>query len=155
MSFSAFDWYVEHVLGLRTGLASVESEEQNSDYESGVAMVSGQRWRLRTARVTPTKPGAFVAVWRRSEQGDTEPFPADEAIAGLAVFVVEGDQHRGVFWFTAEHLRELGVTGSKRHPGKRGFRVYPAWCTGLNRQATKTQTAQASAFVQLWPTSGP
>lgn len=155
MRFSAFDWYVEHVLSPRTDLASVEPEEQNGDYESGLVVLSGQRWRLRAARLTPTKPGAFVAVWRRSAQGNTEPFPADEAVAGLAVFVSEEDQRRGVFWFTAEHLRELGVTSSHRHPGKRGFRVYPAWCTGLNRQASRTQAAQSAAFVQLWPTSGP
>ncbi|MDN5755954.1 MAG: MepB family protein [Arthrobacter sp.] len=154
MRFSAFDWYVEHTLGLRTEFVPVAPEEQNSDYEAGNAPVSGQRWRLRTARVTPTKAGAFVAVWRRSEQGATEPFPADEEIAGLAVFVVEEDQRRGLFWFTAAHLRELGITSSQGHPGKRGFRVYPEWCTGLNRQASRTQAAQAPAFVRLGATSG-
>ena len=154
MRFSAFDWYVEHFLGLRTGVVSVAPEEQNSDYESGLVVLSGQHWRLRTARVTPRKAGGFVAVWRRSEQGATEPFEADEDVTGLAVFVVEEDHRRGVFWFTAAHLRELGITSSRGHPGKRGFRVYPPWCTGLNRQASRTQAAQAPAFMRLGATSG-
>lgn len=150
MRFSAFGWYVEHVLGRQDGLVRVEPEEQNSDYESGTTTIDGQRWRLRTARVTATKPGAFVAVWRRSRQGNTEPFPADESVAGLAVFVEQG-ANRGVFWFTGEHLRELGITSSERQAGKRGFRVYPAWCAGLNREAARSQAAQAAAFVQVSP----
>ena len=150
MLFSAFAWYAEHVLRTPGGEGSVEPEEQNSDYESGVATIDGHRWRVRTARVTQAKPGAFVAVWRRSEVGGTEPFPADDDVAGLLVFVAAGEP-RGVFRFTPEHLAALGITHSHAHPGKRGFRVYPPWCTNLNAQATRTQTAQARAFVTLTP----
>ncbi|MFC8523647.1 MULTISPECIES: MepB family protein [Micrococcaceae] len=35
--------------------------------------------------------------------------------------------------------------------GKRGFRVYPAWCTDLISQASRTQRAQAAAFSELPP----
>ncbi len=148
MHFSAFEWYTEHVLGLPKGSTSVEPEEQNSDYESGVTILGDARWRLRTARVTPTKPGAFVAVWQRSESGTTEPFPKEDYTAGLAVFVVDV-QRRGAFWFTTEHLRDLGITRSERDSGKRGFRLYPPWCSDLNPQALRTQAAQASAFVEF------
>lgn len=150
MHFSAFKWYFENVLGLPDGRASVAPEEQNSDYESGLVSIEGERWRLRTGRVTPTKPGAFVAVWRRSEQGSTEPFPAADSTAGLLVFVVDRER-RGVFRFTNERLSVLGITRSDKHPGKRGFRVYPAWCSGLNPQASRSQTAQAPAFTHLSP----
>jgi hypothetical protein len=126
---------------------SVEAEEQNSDYESGVALIGDERWRIRTARVTATKPGAFVAVWKRSEGGETRPFRMDESLTGLLVFVVERNRF-GVFRFTAAQLVSLGYVTSELHAGKRGFRVYPAWCSGLNSQATRTQRAQAAAFFE-------
>ncbi|MCI1635496.1 MAG: MepB family protein [Bifidobacterium sp.] len=53
-----------------------------------------------------------------------------------------------MFRFTKEHLEELGIT-TGIHPGKRGFRVYPSWCMGLNTGAINTQRKQARAFQEL------
>ncbi|NYJ20464.1 MepB family protein [Glaciibacter psychrotolerans] len=119
-------------------------ELQNSDYEAGVAQIGDEAWHIRTARTTPCKPGAFLAFWRRNVDGKTTPFGDDDSTVGLLVFV-EQEGGRGVFRFTAAHLVELGVMAGSR-AGKRGFRVYPQWCTGLNAQAAATQRAQASAF---------
>lgn len=145
MRFSAFEEY-----RLRSGIACSEivSEEQTSDYEAGRAKIGSGTWRIRTARVTPTKPGAFVAVWRRSPSGKTQPFESSDACDGLLVFVPDGSRF-GVFTFTREHLVEHGVVQSPLAPGKRGFRVYPSWCMDLNAQATRTQRAQAGAFADL------
>lgn len=140
--FGAFGGYAT-----ATGLTvQATAEEQNSDYGAGVIDVDGGTWHIRTARITPTKPGAFVAFWTRNLSGQTEPFSVDNCGAGLLLFVDPGqDGLRGVFEFTADHLDRLGVV-TGRHAGKRGFRVYPDWCTDLNRQATATQRAQAPAF---------
>lgn len=140
MQFSAFADYAAE-MGITV---SVTPEAQNSDYESGIAQIGGQSWHIRSARNTPTKPGAFVAFWQRDTDGTTTPFSGDDLAAGLLVFV-EHQGKRGVFRFTGAHLTELGITSGAR-PGKRGFRVYPSWCVGLNPQATATQRAQASAF---------
>ena len=142
MQFSAFEAYAAE-MGVTV---SVTPEMQNSDYESGIAQISDEAWHIRTARNTPTKPGAFVAFWRRDADGTTTPFSDDELAAGLLVFVEQQDR-RGVFRFTGAHLAELGITSGRR-PGKRGFRIYPSWCAGLNAQATATQRAQASAFQE-------
>ncbi|WP_430336138.1 MepB family protein [Rhodococcus sp. ACT016] len=142
MQFSAFETYAAE-LGMAV---AVTPEMQNSDYESGVAQIGDEMWHIRTARITPTKPGAFVAFWQRDSGGTTMPFSDDDLAAGLCVFV-EQQGRRGVFRFTGAHLAELGITSGSR-PGKRGFRVYPSWCTGLNTQATATQRAQASAFQE-------
>ncbi len=143
MSFPAFETYVA-----ATGLtiAAVTAEEQNSDYESGVAEIDGARWHIRTARTTPAKPGAFTAFWCRGADGQTAPFAADAVGAGLLVLVEQGSL-RGRFRFTAQELATLGITSGRR-PGKRGFRVYPAWCTDLNPQASRAQRAQSSAFAE-------
>jgi hypothetical protein len=143
MQFNAFALHSAQV-GIT---AEVVPETQNSGYESGIVQIDDELWHIRTARNTPTKPGAFVAFWRRDDEGNTTPFSDDDPAAGLLVFVDQPDQ-RGVFRFTDDHLAELGIT-SGRLPGKRGFRVYPSWCTDLNVQAARTQRAQAPAFQEL------
>ena len=147
MAFSAYERYRRQS---QTEQAQVVPEEQGSDYEAGRVALSSGQWRIRTARITPSKPGAFVAVWRRSTSGTAEPFDVSDECDGLIVFVVDG--HRfGMFKFTRDHLTELGVVQSSHAPGKRGFRVYPSWSTSLNAQAVRTQRAQAKAFVDLTP----
>lgn len=149
MQFSAFEEYRIRS-GLASSLASSEivAEEQGSDYEAGQVEIGSGSWRIRTARVTPTKPGAFVAVWKRSPSGKTQPFESTDSCEGLMVFVKDGSRF-GVFTFSREHLVGLGIVQSSHAPGKRGFRVYPTWCTNLNAQATRTQRAQAGAFTEL------
>lgn len=143
MQFSAFEAYAAEV-GVTV---EVTPETQNSDYEAGIVQICDEAWHIRTARNTPAKPGAFVAFWQRDASGATTPFSDDDPAAGLLVFVGQHGR-RGVFRFTGAHLAELGITSGKR-PGKRGFRVYPSWCDGLNTQATATQRAQASAFREF------
>ncbi|WP_374948051.1 MepB family protein [Agreia sp.] len=141
--FRAFEAYA-----IDMGLAAaVTPEAQTSDYESGVAQIGEETWHIRTARNTPTKPGAFVAFWRREADGTTAPFRDDDPAAGLLVFVAQQGR-RGVFRFTGAQLAELGIA-SGRKPGKRGFRVYPSWCAHLNAQAMSTQRAQAAAFHEV------
>ncbi len=139
-SFPAFRAYADAV----GASVDVSAEAQSSEYESGVARMGADVWHIRTARNTPTKPGAFVAFWRRDETGSPAPFTAAEVGAGLLVFVADGSR-RGAFRFTDVHLAGLGVT-SATTPGKRGFRVYPPWCEELNAQAARSQRAQAPAF---------
>ncbi|MEV7972171.1 MepB family protein [Cellulomonas sp. NPDC089187] len=146
MTFDVFDRY--RALVLPDSVVGIRPEAQSSDYQAGLAAIDGEDWRIRTARVTPTKPGAFVAVWRRAADGGTEPFPASDPVAGLLV-LVEDDDRFGAFRFTASHLASLGVTSGPGRPGLRGFRVYPSWCEGLNPQATRTQAAQAPAWTRL------
>jgi hypothetical protein len=142
VQFSAFETYAAAV----GATVAVTPETQNGDYESGIAQIDGAAWHIRTARNTPTKPGAFVAFWRRAVDGTTMPFSDDDLAAGLLVFV-DQQGRSGVFRFTGAHLVELKIT-SGRQPGKRGFRVYPSWCAGLNTQAAATQRAQAPAFQE-------
>ncbi|WP_404288666.1 MepB family protein [Glutamicibacter arilaitensis] len=148
MDFSAFSRYTAFGIAPDDDPLLVQAEEQNSDYESGLVSFGSQRWRIRTARITATKPGAFLACWTRDVDGLTQPFSANEQISGLLVFVQDAERF-GVFRFTAEQLHNLGITSSETKPGKRGFRVYPSWCTELNPQAQRTQRAQAPSFREL------
>ncbi|MCA0155259.1 MepB family protein [Tsukamurella sp. M9C] len=140
---------LEHVAAAKGArLRAVTAETQGSDYEACTADIDGALWRVRTARITPTKPGAFVAVWRRGPDGETEPFDAGDPTAGLLVLVPDGPRF-GAFAFPGEVLCALGVYSSSSSAGKRGFRLYPAWSTGLNPQAERTRAAQAPYFEQV------
>lgn len=148
MSFTAFNRYLE-VTGHHALVQDGPwAQDQQGDYESGIVQIDGELWWLRTARVTPTKPGAFVAFWERNEHGATQPFAVDESAVGLLVFVADQDRF-GVFRFPAEELARLGITRSASQPGKRGFRLYPPWCSDLNPQALRTQRVQARSFTLL------
>lgn len=101
--------------------------------------------RVRVGKLTPTKVGLFVAVWRRAADGSTEPFPADDAVGTLVVTAREGDQS-GHFAFPASALVEHGIVSVDGVGGKRGFRVYPPWSATANRQAKLTQQWQCGFF---------
>lgn len=148
MHFSAFKRYQKSNKELIPGQVYPHSEDQRGEYESGLVCIGDELWRIRTAKITPTRPGAFVAVWKRDEEGETRPFDVDDITVGLMVFVQDGE-HFGVFRFTVAQPVLLGVTRSEAKPGKRGFRVYPSWSIGLNAQATRTQALQAPAFELL------
>ncbi|PJJ45576.1 hypothetical protein ATK23_2859 [Glutamicibacter mysorens] len=145
MKFTALERYC-HLTGQSYG--EVTPEEQQSDYQAGVTELDGQRWRIRTARITPTKPGGFVAIWHRDETGTTAPYESEEGLRGVMVFIEEAGCF-GVFRFTQQHLEELGVFASASAPGKRGFRVYPSWTAGLKGQAKESQNSQLPAFTLL------
>lgn len=127
---------------------AVTPEEQQSDYQAGITQLDGQRWRIRTARITPTKSGGFVAIWQRDKNGTTAPYEYHAGLQGVMVFIEEANRF-GVFRFTQQHLEHLGVFASASCPGKRGFRVYPSWTSGLKGQAKKNQEAQLPAFALL------
>lgn len=123
-------------------------EEQQSDYQAAVAEIDGQLWRIRTARITPTNSGGFVAIWHRDETGTTAPYKYEEELRGVMVYI-EGASSFGIFRFTQQQLEHLGIYASASDPGKRGFRIYPSWTVGLSGQARKTQDSQLPAFTLL------
>ena len=121
------------------------AEMDNGDYGAAVCRVGSQHLRFRVARVTPSKVGLFVAVWRRSPTGATEPFPHDD-VDHLVIVTTEG-RHTGQFVFPRSALQRHGITSLAGRGGKRGFRVYPPWSHTDNAQAIRTQAWQGEFFV--------
>lgn len=113
MGFRALEHYAQTRGLAPTGLVP---EEQNTDYEADCVKLDDEWWQVRTARITPTKPGAFFVTWRRSPAGNTEPFSADDDCVGLLVFVSDGDRF-GDFRFPSTALVELGIYSYRRSTG--------------------------------------
>lgn len=127
-------------------------EAENAEYGAAVSTCGEALVRFRVGKLTPNKVGLFVAVWQRSIDGGTEPFPADHPSANdadaLVVSVREGG-NSGHFAFPKAALLKHGIVSVQGKGGKRGFRVYPPWSATSNRQARATQEWQ-SGFFRNW-----
>lgn len=111
---------------------------------------SGANMRIvfRAAKVTPTKAGLFVTLWKRDEFGITRPYSATDSIDEF--WISTSTEHgNGVFKFPANALGDFGVLSSEKKPGKRGFRLYTPWDENLNSNATKAWAWQRKFFTVL------
>lgn len=130
-----------------SGLPSIPvPESDNLEYGAAVANLRQKLIRFRVGKLTPTKVGLFVAVWRRAEDGSTEPFPAEDGADLLVITVREGTR-AGYFAFPKSALVKQGIVSVNGAGGKRGFRVYPPWSEVSNRQAVRTQQWQCEYFT--------
>ena len=124
-------------------------ETDNAEYGAAIATSGRALIRFRAGKLTPKKVGLFVAVWRRSTNGGTEPFPADHPSADdadtLVISVREGEKS-GDFVFPRSALISHGIVSVNGTGGKRGFRVYPPWSLTSSRQARTTQEWQCAYF---------
>ncbi|WP_330334692.1 MepB family protein [Streptomyces sp. NBC_00536] len=129
-------------------------EAESAAYAAHAFGVDGLAVRFRVAKVTPTKVGQFVTVWKRAAPGGPiQPFDVADGI-DLFVISTRDRHHFGQFVFPVDALRRHGVVAVDGHGGKRAFRVYPPWVTDLNRQAGTAQEWQLDHFLRLdegWP----
>lgn len=132
---------------LHIPITGVTAETNNGAYGGELLETSRGKIRLRTGKVTPTKPGFFVTVWRRTDGGETEPFPSDDG-ADFLVITVRGERGSGMFIFPTAALAVRGVVSVRGKGGKRGFRLYPPWLQALNPTATRSQSWQSEFFVE-------
>ncbi len=124
------------------------NEPDNAEYGAALSRCGSTVSRFRVGKITPTKMGMFVAVWRRAADGSTEPFPASDSITSLIV-VVREDHHFGAFTFPKDVLEQQQIVSADGKGGKRGFRVYPPWVAVSSPQAIRTQEWQCANFVEF------
>ncbi len=134
-------------------LSNLEPEAESKDYFAHNFKLDGQNVKYRTAKITPTKTGQFVTIWRRNEKGITEPFSVSDDISFFIIATRKGINF-GVFIFSKTVLMERKIVSNNIVPGKRGIRVYPSWDTTTNKQAQKTQAWQSAYFLNLSQDSG-
>ena len=130
---------------------SVFNEEAEShEYGACTFNLNALVIKFRSAKITPSKTGQFVTLWKRSEAGITEPHDASDLIDLFVIQVTKG-QLSGQFVFPKPVLVEKGILSSSVGEGKRGFRVYPPWDIATNCQAEITQKWQLDYFLKIPP----
>ncbi|GAB5527337.1 MAG: hypothetical protein Roseis2KO_52090 [Roseivirga sp.] len=131
-------------------LSAYLKEEESQDYMACRFKLNDLNVVGRTAKITPTKAGQFVTLWKRSANGPIQPFEVSDPI-DLFVINVSKDGLSGQFIFPKVVLLSKGVVSGKGKEGKRAMRVYPPWDTVMSKQAEKTQRWQTDFFTPLSP----
>lgn len=123
-------------------------ETESAEYKACYFKLNDLHVRFRKAKITPTKVGQFVTLWKRVESGIISPFADTDSIDLVIINVVNGSQF-GQFIFPKTVLCQQEIFTVNEKDGKRGFRVYPPWDKATNKQAVKTQNWQLNCFLDL------
>jgi hypothetical protein len=121
-------------------------ETESSEYGACRFVLNNSNILFRTAKITPTKTGQFVTLWKRINQGPIQPFDSTDSI-DLFVISVRKDNHFGLFIFPKAVLISKEIVSDKKE-GKRAIRVYPPWDITTSKQAQKTQNWQLEYFLE-------
>ena len=129
-------------------ISELKIDKESKSYNACSFKIGVKKIVYRTAKITPTKAGQFVTIWKRNENEITAPFDVSDDFDFIIINCANGDLV-GQFIFPKTVLIEQKIISSSKSSGKRGIRVYPAWDKNLNNQAQKTQQWQLNYFVNF------
>jgi len=135
---------------LELKLSDLEADQECKEYSGCSFMLNHMNIKFRTSKITPTKTGQFVTLWKRNEKGITAPFDYSDKF-DFYLIAARKEQNFGVFIFPKEILMQKGILSDEKKTGKRGIRVYPTWDTVESKQAIATQKWQVQYFLELSP----
>lgn len=133
---------------LELKISEIKDDREAKEYSGCSFMLNHMNIKFRTAKITPTKTGQFVTLWKRNEKGVTTPFEYNDNFDFYLIAAYK-EENAGVFIFPKEILMQKGILSNEKKTGKRGIRVYPTWDTVENNQATATQKWQTQYFLEL------
>jgi hypothetical protein len=122
-------------------------EPESSEYGACAFVLNNLNIRYRTAKITPTKTGQFVTLWKRINLGSIQPFDSTDPI-DFFIISTRKDNHFGFFIFPKAILITKEIVSDKKE-GKRAIRVYPPWDITTSKQAQKTQKWQLEYFLEI------
>ena len=128
--------------------SQVEVEAESSEYQAGRFKINNKTVLYRHAKITPTKNGQFVTLWKRIGKKPIQPYDSSDHI-DLFVVTVKTKNNYGQFIFPKLVLIKQGVFSTNGKGGKRALRVYPPWDKTESKQAEKTQNWQLDFFVEI------
>lgn len=126
-------------------LKNPELHNESTEYGACSFTIYTKKIQHRVAKITPTKSGQFVTIWKRNEHGKTQPFSILDDFDFIIITCCSED-NLGQFIFPKSVLAQHGIITQNKKEGKRGIRVYPPWDIAGNKQAQKTQAWQGNHF---------
>ena len=130
------------------GLTNLKMKVESVEYGACSFELDGHKIEHRISKITNTKAGQFVTIWKRNKNGKTVPFDILDPIDFIAITSKCGD-NMGQFIFPKLLLVDKGIISQNGKGGKRGIRVYPSWDSVTNKQAEKTQSWQTNYFITI------
>lgn len=142
--------YIDEILFEALGLkvSNISYEKEAGDYCGFNFQLGKLNMKFRRAKITPKKTGQFVALWKRSSIGKTEPFGFEDHFDFYIIGIGNGN-NSGCFVFPGTILAEQNILSVNGREGKRGFRTYSKWDMPENKQARQTQSWQILYFIDL------
>lgn len=122
--------------------------KESSEYSACQFQLNSTKTLFRVAKITPTKVGQFVTLWKRQKGAPIQPYDIQDDI-DVFVVSVRKDDNFGQFIFPKAVLLKHGVLSANGKGGKRAIRVYPPWDITMNKQAQKTQAWQQAYFLNI------
>lgn len=132
--------------GFDSSLPQIEPE--STEYGACTFVLNGLSICFRVAKITPTKIGQFVTLWKRIGKSPIQPFDLSDPVDFVVVSVRKGDLF-GQFVFPKLALCEKGIVSKNGQGGKLAIRVYPPWDNTISPQAQKTQKWQLEYFLEI------
>lgn len=127
---------------------NVELHTESSEYAACSFELNGNKIVHRCSKITPTKIGQFVTIWKRNAEGITAPFDLSDGI-DFMIITARSENNFGQFIFPATILADKGILSINGKSGKRGIRVYPPWDVPSSKQALATQKWQSTFFLPI------
>ena len=124
------------------------AEPESAEYGACSFELNHLAIRFRVSKITPTKIGQFVTLWKRIGKGPIEPFDMSDVL-DLVIVSARQEANFGHFIFPKSILLEKGILSLNGKGGKLAIRVYPPWDIAINKQAQKTQKWQLNYFLDL------
>lgn len=129
-------------------LTDLKQNLESKEYGACSFVLNGKTIQQRISKITPTKTGQFVTIWKRNDNGITEPFNNSDEF-DFVIITARNDSNFGQFIFPKSVLADNGIITRNGKEGKRGIRVYPPWDIATNKQAMKTQNWQTKYFLTI------
>ncbi|MDM5176799.1 MepB family protein [Massilia sp. DJPM01] len=123
-----------------------QHEAESAEYAASSFAVEGMQVRFRVAKITPTKVGQFVTLWKRLGSGPIQPFDETDPVDLFVVSTRDGERI-GQFVFPRAVLAARDIVARAGQGGKRAIRVYPPWVLTASKQAHATQRWQLQYFL--------
>ncbi len=123
-------------------------EKESLEYGACQFKLNDHYMLFRVAKITPTKVGQFVTVWKRIGKGPIQPYDLTDGV-DFYVIAARKDDCFGQFVFPKDVLCKYGIMSTNGQKGKLGMRVYPPWDVTMNKQAKKTQEWQLKYFLEV------
>lgn len=125
-------------------------EAESEEYGALMFEINNMQAKFRVAKITPTKIGLFVTLWKRTESGTIAPHDLADPVDLFIISVRDAD-HFGQFVFPKVLLYKKDILSKEGKGGKRAMRVYPPWSITDNKQAKNTQAWQLRYFFHIYP----
>lgn len=131
------------------GVHNICIDRGAKEYHGLIFEYHHKKYMFRQAKITPTKVGQFVTLWKReTPTSDIAPFSVNDGIDGVIIANFDGNR-KGYFIFDQAQLGERGIFTKNEVEGKRAIRVYAPWVKTVAKQAVQTQKWQILNFVEL------